>query len=114
MIGNAIKYTLAGAAQVSLHHCESRVMGQVRVAGIGIPPEARDRLFTEFFRADNAKARELRGTGLGLAIVKQIVEGAGGKVGVESEPGHGSTFTFELPAVVFPFTLGSLSDDPAT
>ena len=112
MIGNAIKYTLAGAVQVSLRHCESRVVGQVSDTGIGIPPETRDRLFTEFFRADNAKARELRCTGLGLAIVKQIIEGAGGKVWVESEPEHGSTFTFALPAVVFPSTLGSLSDDP--
>jgi signal transduction histidine kinase len=114
LIGNAIKYTLAGTAQVSLRHCESRVVGQVRVAGIGIPPKARDRLFTEFFQADNARVRELRGTGLGLAIVKQIIEGAGGKVWVESERGHGSTFTFELPAVIFSFALGSLSDDPAT
>ena len=98
LIGNAIKYTLAGAVQVSLRHCEGKVVGQVSDTGIGIPPEARDRLFTEFFRADNAKAMELRGTGLGLAIVKQVIEGAGGKIWVESEPGHGSTFTFELPA----------------
>jgi signal transduction histidine kinase len=114
LIGNAIKYTLAGAVQVSLRHHEGRVVGQVSDTGIGIPPEARDRLFTKFFRADNAKAMELRGIGLGLAIVKQVIESAGGKIWVESEPRHGSTFTFELPAVVVPSALGTLPDDQAT
>ena len=97
MIGNAIKYTPSGEVVVSLQKRDGELVGQVRDTGIGIPPEARDRLFTEFFRADNAKAMELRGTGLGLVIVKQVIEGAGGRIWVQSVPGHGSTFIFQLP-----------------
>ena len=99
LIGNAIKYTPEGGiVTVSLRADGQQVIGQVRDTGIGIPPEARDRLFTEFFRAENAKASSLRGTGLGLVIVKQVVETAGGRIWVESEVGRGSTFTFLLPA----------------
>ncbi len=99
LIGNAIKYTPeGGAVTVSLRTDGQQVIGQVRDTGIGIPPEARDRLFTEFFRAENAKASSLRGTGLGLVIVKQVVEAVGGQIWVESEVGRGSTFTFVLPA----------------
>ena len=70
------------------------MIGQVSDTGIGIPKEALDKLFHEFYRADNAKAIAAHGTGLGLAIAKQIVEGAGGTITVESELGSGSTFTF--------------------
>jgi signal transduction histidine kinase len=99
LIGNAIKYTPSGGAVgVSLRAGNDLVIGEVRDTGLGIPAEDQPRLFTEFFRAGNAKAQNIRGTGLGLAIVKQIVEGAGGKILVESEAGHGSAFTFVLPA----------------
>jgi len=73
------------------------VVGEVRDTGIGIPAEEQGRLFSEFFRAKNAKALSLRGTGLGLVIVKRIIDGAGGNIRVESEEGKGSTFTFSLP-----------------
>ena len=56
------------------------------------------RLFSEFFRADNAKAVSRMGTGLGLSIVKEIVERAGGQITVESELDKGTTFHFWLPA----------------
>ncbi len=108
LISNAIKYTPpGGAVVVSLSGNiipsvrdgpGGQVVGQVRDTGIGIPREARSRLFSEFFRAENAKDSSLRGTGLGLVIVKQVVEAAGGQVWVESELGQGSTFTFVLPA----------------
>ncbi len=99
LIGNAIKYTPSGGTVgVSLRAGNDLVIGEVRDTGIGIPAEDQPRLFTEFFRAGNAKAQNIRGTGLGLAIVKQIVEGASGKILVESEAGRGSTFTFVLPA----------------
>jgi signal transduction histidine kinase len=99
LIGNAIKYTPSGGSvQVILRGGKGRVVGEVKDTGIGIPQEQQSQLFTEFFRADNAKAMNLRGTGLGLAIVKRIVEGAGGQILVESEAGRGSTFTFVLPA----------------
>jgi sulfhydrogenase subunit beta (sulfur reductase) len=99
LISNAVKYTPAGGeVTVILRTDGTQAIGQVRDTGIGISPEARNRLFTEFFRAENAKASNLRGTGLGLAIVKRVVEGAGGQIWVESELGRGSSFTFVLPA----------------
>jgi two-component system sensor histidine kinase/response regulator len=98
LISNAIKYTLPGGkVEVSLRQEGDQLIGQVSDTGIGIPPEAQDRLFSEFFRASNAKALTPHGTGLGLAIVKQIVEDAGGRIWVESAVGKGSTFTFTLP-----------------
>ena len=62
--------------------------------GMGIPPDLRQHLFTKFRRGSNVSG--IPGTGLGLAIVKGIVEAHGGKIGVESEPGKGSTFRFTL------------------
>jgi signal transduction histidine kinase len=88
--------------EISLHSDSDQIVGQVRDTGIGIPPEAQSRLFTEFFRADNAKALNMRGTGVGLAIAKQVVEGAGGRIWAESDASHGSTFTFVLPAASTP------------
>jgi len=98
LIGNAIKYTPeGGAVTASLRVGNGQVVGAVKDTGIGIPVEEQGRLFSEFFRAKNAKALNLRGTGLGLVIIKKIVEGAGGTIQVESEEGRGSTFSFRLP-----------------
>lgn len=98
LISNAVKYTLpSGSVAISLRQAQGQIVGRVSDTGIGIPPEARDRLFTEFFRGDNAKTLALRGTGLGLVIVKQAVENAGGQIWVESELGQGTTFTFVIP-----------------
>jgi signal transduction histidine kinase len=69
----------------------------VQDTGIGIAPDDIPRLFEEFFRTEQAKARVQRGTGVGLAIVKRTVESYGGRVWVESELGKGSTFSFSLP-----------------
>jgi two-component system phosphate regulon sensor histidine kinase PhoR len=69
----------------------------VRDTGIGIKPEDQRRVFERFFRVDRARSRELGGTGLGLAIVKHLAQSFDGTVGVESEPGKGSTFWVELP-----------------
>jgi len=108
LLGNAIKYTLPGGeVTASLQVENDQVVGQVRDTGIGIPAEEQGRLFSEFFRAKNAKALSLRGTGLGLVIVKRIIDGAGGNLRVESEEGKGSTFTFNLPPLAKPELQGA-------
>ena len=101
LISNAIKYTPSGGQViVRLHQEAGELLGQVQDTGIGIPQEAQGSLFTEFYRAKNAKSLDIPGTGLGLAIIKQIIEKAGGNIWVESQLGQGSTFSFRLPVVI--------------
>lgn len=98
LISNAVKYTPSGGRiSIQLRKENSTIEGQVIDTGIGIPDDARESLFSEFYRAKNAKELNIKGTGLGLAIVKQIIEKAGGKIWAESEIGKGSKFTFVLP-----------------
>lgn len=100
LISNAIKYTPPGGSiTVLLRQENSTLLGQVRDTGIGIPSDAREKIFTEFYRAGNAKDSNIPGTGLGLAIVKQIIEKVGGEISFESEIGQGSQFSFILPIV---------------
>lgn len=98
LIGNALKFTPHGRVQVRgllLNPGSLRV--EVQDDGIGIPAEAIPRLFREFSQVDSSHARSYGGSGLGLAICRRIVEGMGGRIGVESAPGRGSLFWFELP-----------------
>jgi signal transduction histidine kinase len=72
---------------------------EVRDSGIGIAPEARERIFERFYRADPSRGEDGLHAGLGLAIVKEYVDLLGGKIAVESAVGQGSTFRVILPAV---------------
>ena len=72
-------------------------MVRVKDTGIGIAKEHFPRLFERFYRVDTSRSREIGGTGLGLSIVKHLVALYGGEIGVESEPGKGTTFTVCLP-----------------
>jgi two-component sensor histidine kinase/uncharacterized protein YigA (DUF484 family) len=101
LISNAIKYTPSGGkVRVSLIvDGDHRVRFEVSDTGIGIPEEDTSRLFTEFFRAENAKAQAEEGTGLGLVIVKEILDFLGGSISVKSKVGEGTTFTCLLPSV---------------
>ncbi|MBN1813771.1 MAG: response regulator, partial [Anaerolineae bacterium] len=98
LVGNACRYTPSGGEVVvsaSAHDGEIQV--SVRDTGIGISEEDQQRLFSRFFRSDDPTVQEAPGTGLGLSITKSLVEMHGGRIWVESELGHGSTFTFSLP-----------------
>jgi signal transduction histidine kinase len=98
LVSNAIKYTLAdGTVSVKLSRAAAMVRMEISDSGIGISKADRSRLFTEFFRAENARNVEKTGTGLGLAIVKEFVDKLGGRILVESEEGMGTIFVVDLP-----------------
>jgi PAS domain S-box-containing protein len=101
LVSNAVKFTTGG--EVAVHVSTRRRGGEdpvVRIevadTGIGIEPEALDRMFEPFTQADVSTTRNYGGTGLGLAIARELIELMGGTIGAESESGHGSTFWFEL------------------
>jgi two-component system phosphate regulon sensor histidine kinase PhoR len=98
LVNNAIKYTPEGGrVEVGWRRDNSQVLLEVRDTGIGIAPEDQDRVFERFFRVDKARSREVGGTGLGLSIVKHTAQALGGRVGLESRLGEGSTFRVWLP-----------------
>lgn len=101
LAGNAVKFTAKGhvviCAELIEHDSANfKVRFYVEDSGIGISPDAQGRIFDRFTQADDSILNRFGGTGLGLAIAKQLVEGAGGAIGLESEPGTGSTFWFEI------------------
>lgn len=99
LIGNAVKFTPGGGhITVSAQPMEKGVRVSVADTGPGIPKEDLNAIFDKFQQATMTSYNKIKGTGLGLAIVKHIINAHGGKVWVESEIGHGSTFTFLLPA----------------
>jgi len=97
-IDNGIKFNKEnGFIKIGSRQTDGEVRIGIEDSGIGIPQKDIPRIFERFYRVDKARSRELGGTGLGLSIVKHIVELHGGRVGVESSEGFGSTFWFVLP-----------------
>jgi PAS domain S-box-containing protein len=106
LVANACKFTEHGkvtlAAQIDEQAGLRWVTFRVHDTGIGMTPEQRDRLFEPFTQADPSTTRKYGGSGLGLSISQRFCRLMGGIITVESEPGHGSTFTVQLPEVVTP------------
>jgi signal transduction histidine kinase/ActR/RegA family two-component response regulator len=99
LIGNSIKFTHEGGVQVSVTSdgragLHTIVRFTVKDSGIGIPPQAREKLFQPFTQADSSMSRLYGGTGLGLAISKRLVGLMGGEIGFDSQESLGSTFWF--------------------
>ncbi len=103
LLSNALKFTPAGGSVTVSAAVEGRVL-RVEVAdtGIGIAEVHHEKLFDRFYMVDDPEARRVPGTGLGLAICRQLVELHGGVIGLESEPGRGSRFSFSVPIVQEP------------
>lgn len=96
LVNNAAKYSpQGGKVEVTANVEEGQLVVQVRDEGIGIPPEALPHLFERYHRLGGD--RRIRGVGIGLYLVRHLVEAHGGRVGVQSEVGKGSTFTFTIP-----------------
>jgi two-component system sensor histidine kinase RpfC len=101
LAGNAVKFTERGGVTVHVSLQDETETGvrlkfSVRDTGVGIPPEAQGRIFDSFTQADQSTTRRFGGTGLGTTIAKQLVELMGGRIGLESAVGLGSTFWFEV------------------
>jgi two-component system, OmpR family, sensor histidine kinase SenX3 len=98
LLDNAIKYSDPGSkVEIGAARDGDAARLWVRDHGVGIPAVDRERIFERFYRVDRARHRQTGGTGLGLSIVRHVAEAHGGRVGLESEEGLGSTFSLWLP-----------------
>ena len=115
LLSNAVKFTDRGEVEVTVRldrHPEGLIAFAVRDTGVGIAEGDKERLFESFEQADASTTRHYGGTGLGLAISRRLVELMGGTIGVASEVGRGSVFTFtaQLPAGGGPPTIPAPSE----
>lgn len=97
LLSNAIKFTEAGSVTLRVRSVGEAVEFAVTDTGIGIPADALSAIFEEFHQVDNSATRSHSGTGLGLAISHRLARLLGGRIGVESREGEGSTFTLAIP-----------------
>jgi len=98
LLDNAIKYSPdGGCIDVILAQEAGRLRFTVRDQGLGIPHSEQERIFEKFYRLDAAMSRGVGGSGLGLYICRELVGRMNGRIWVSSEPGAGSSFSFELP-----------------
>lgn len=100
LLSNAIKFTPEhGAVSVILQdgHCRGKILISVKDNGIGIPADKQHVIFDRFAQVDDSMTKRTEGCGIGLSLVKSLIELHGGRIWVESKPGLGSKFSFELP-----------------
>ena len=128
LFSNAVKFTEPGGqvslrveptpadtrfGVASLDDAEQTVSFAVSDTGIGIPEDKLQLIFDAFQQADGTTSRKYGGTGLGLSISREAAKLLGGMITVRSEPGHGSTFTLTIPAVLPAETAAALASRPA-
>ena len=99
LLGNALKFTARGAVRLCIEPVAGACRFSVVDSGIGMSPEALERIFTPYTQADATISRRYGGTGLGLSISRRLVAGMGGALQVDSREGAGTTFWFDLPLV---------------
>ncbi len=99
LLSNALKFTHEGSVTVSARRNKKdrTILLSVADTGIGIASEHQDRIFEDFRQLDNSPTRAYGGTGLGLSICRRLAQMLDGRITVQSEAGHGSTFTLTLP-----------------
>lgn len=100
LIGNALKFTDQGSIKFGFNVRDNKVLFKVADTGIGMDQDKLDLIFERFQRLNAGDRAKYDGTGLGLAISKGIINLLGGEIKVESEPGKGSTFSFDIPLVL--------------
>jgi len=114
LISNALRYTLKGGVLVGWRRRGNRLQLEVWDTGIGIPKDKLDRVGRPFEQVEGQHSKTTQGTGLGLAITRSLVELMGGRIGVESRLGEGSTFWFRIPheeeEVLTPEELAALEE----
>ena len=101
LVDNGVKFTKSGSVSIDVESApadpgKARLRFAVRDTGIGIPTDIQATLFQHFVQADSSISRQFGGTGLGLAICRRLVEHMDGAIRIESEPGHGATFRFDV------------------
>jgi signal transduction histidine kinase len=115
LTGNALKFTSAGAVELSVRQEAGRVAVEVRDTGRGIPGDALEQIFEPFAQVDPSHTRTHGGTGLGLTVSRRLARLLGGDVRLTSSSvGHGSTFVLELPTAVAPLDAAFQSPDEST
>jgi signal transduction histidine kinase len=97
IVGNAIKFTDAGSVEIHASAVGDDFVIAVQDTGPGIPAADQARIFEDFQQIDNSITRQKGGTGLGLSIARRLITAHGGRIGLRSTPGVGSTFTIFLP-----------------
>ncbi|MEI2807421.1 MAG: ATP-binding protein, partial [Albidovulum sp.] len=114
LLGNAIKFTTTGtvvlrASLQARHAQQAQILVEVQDTGIGIQPDELPKLFQAFAQADSSMARRFGGTGLGLVLCKRLIEAMSGTIGVNSQPGRGSTFHFTLNLAVISDSVSAVN-----